>query len=1172
VGLTRSVTIPHNCHVREGPPGGVTTVAADFSARGAVDDALVQAATAAEVGLVRISPDGGVWWSDEAYRLHGRPRWRRVRLLDDVVEGVPADAVIALLETYAAALTDPDIDLRYSVTGANGEHRDLVIRAIGPGVAVVHRAASRRVGTDHVGAHPLVTPHLVAQPVSAQPISDEAAIVDVREGRPEPEPLVEMSVDDGRALLEGETTADVAPADVEAPDVEPADDAPEDDAPTVDALESVADVDLAAAVLSATPDLVLLYDVVEHRYLSMAGHDDEARELVDRLSRGGGLRDDIHPDDYATLVAWRDELHTLEPGGVRHLDVRMRHDGDWRWSEIRASEFRRGADGDLTQAVVIVRDVHARVSAGRRIADSERAFRELFDASPVGLAVLDDQSRFTDVNDAFCLLVGHTRDAVLATVFEALLHPQDRAAAVISRARRVADGLPSAAAERRLNRADGSTIWVRMRTSDLDYADHQRTLVSVEDVTSAKDTETQLRHDALHDELTGLPNRRLITDRLELALTRGRRGGGRVALFFIDLDDLKRVNDTHPWQHRAGDILLETVAIRVRETLREADTLGRLGGDEFVAICEDVGDDDSLGDIGDRILAAVCRPLTIGAETIAVGVSIGVAVTDDEEEDAEHLLRRADAAMYAAKAAGGARVARAGGGDLGLPAHLDLVGALARRELRLHYQPVVSLGTGAVLGVVGAVRWDHPDRGLIPAHELRSALGAGATTLPIVHWCIDRAITDVRTVAPVRAEHVSVWLSMPGRAALAASTRDAIVSAIAGPDGTLTTDSAPSLVLDVHEVDVASLTRRQALHRHLDDLLEVGPLALGVEHFTADMVPVGMLQLLSAASVSLDPDLLASVGENRSTEELVRALVAAASALGVITVAMHVDSPEQLAIARSLGIHAAYGDLVGPAAPLDTYADLLQVGRMELPGAAIDTAADPGDEVVAADAGLGDNVPTDLALSPGPDEGPSDADIWAGVLGRRRHELVSDGTTTGPEPVLPPEQATTPGAEPVVLPPSPSLWPTVEAAVEPVVAAQDASEPQQDNPVSTVSVEPVVVDLRDLVVHAPAPQEPERPLTTTPAPTTAADSIGDAVARELGFDLPPAPSPPPPLIGEIVARELGVELAPDRAPTSGSIAEQVAYDMGLRLPTVTPPVAVVEPAAGYWEHELDTDY
>jgi EAL domain-containing protein (putative c-di-GMP-specific phosphodiesterase class I) len=472
---------------------------------------------------------------------------------------------------------------------------------------------------------------------------------------------------------------------------------------------------------------------------------------------------------------------------------------------------------------------------------------------------------------------------------------------------------------------------------------------------------------------------------------------------------------------------------------------------------------------------------------------------------------------------------------------------------------------------VGAVRWDHPDRGLIPAHELRSALGAGATTLPIVHWCIDRAITDVRTVAPVRAEHVSVWLSMPGRAALAASTRDAIVSAISGPDGTLTTDSAPSLVLDVHEVDVASLTRRQALHRHLDDLLEVGPLALGVEHFTADMVPVGMLQLLSAASVSLDPDLLASVGENRSTEELVRALVAAASALGVITVAMHVDSPEQLAIARSLGIHAAYGDLVGPAAPLDTYADLLQDGRMELPGAPVDTAADADDEVETPGVELGDNVPTDLALSPGPDEGPSDADIWAGVLGRRRHELVSDGTTTGPEPVLPPEQATTPGAEPVVLPPSPSLWPTVEAAVEPVVAARDAVEPQQD-PVSTVSIEPVVVDLRDLVVHAPAPPEPQRPLATTPAPTTAPDSIGDAVARELGFDLPPAPSPPPPLIGEIVARELGVELAPDRAPTSGSIAEQVAYDMGLRLPTVTPPVAVVEPAAGYWEHELDTDY
>ena len=385
--MTRSVTNPHNRGVREGPPSGVTTVAADYSARGSVDDALVQAATTAQVGLVRISPDGGVWWSDEAYRLHGRPRWRRVRLLDDVVEGVPAGTVIALLETYAASLTDPDVELRYSVTGANGEHRDLVLRAIGLGVAVVHRA----------GAEP--------------PVVDGSEIIDVRDRRRPTEHLTHV-IDDGPQTADTDGDGDaIAPESTAGPeyagseprgtqplgpdprasdpgasdpgacDAESSEARIPDDAaaPSPDALaekEGGVNLDLAAAVLSATPDLVLLYDVVERRYLSMSGPDVEARALVERLGRGGGLRDDIHPDDYDTFVQWRDQLHTMEPGGVRQLDVRMRRDDDWRWSEIRASEFRRDSNEKLTEAVLIVRDVHARVSAGRRIAESERAFRE----------------------------------------------------------------------------------------------------------------------------------------------------------------------------------------------------------------------------------------------------------------------------------------------------------------------------------------------------------------------------------------------------------------------------------------------------------------------------------------------------------------------------------------------------------------------------------------------------------------------------------------------------------------------------------------------------------------------------------------------------------------------------------------------------------------------------
>ncbi|MBI1379169.1 MAG: diguanylate cyclase [Frankiales bacterium] len=1181
--------------MRDTAPGWLTTVAEQYSARGAVDDALVRAATAVEVGVVSVSADGGVWWSDEAYRLHGRPRWRRVRLLDDVTLGVDPASAVDLLQAYAATLTDPDTDLRYTVTGAQGERRELVLRAIGEGVALVHRAGRE--------ARPasVVDVRDGRRGPAAPPATPARASEAARTGRPTPEPAagrptaaepaVEPTVAEPTAVepTVAEPSGEVAPEPV-APD---ADGTAAGEPAVAEGEPDAADLDLAAAVLSATPDLVLLYDVAAQQLVSMAGNDDDARALIERLRHGGHLSDDVHPDDVATLAAWRDALGSLEPDEVRHVDVRLRHPDGWRWTEVRGSEFRRDADDRATEVVLIVRDVHERVSAAHRVAASERAFRELFASSPVGLAVLDESGRFTDVNDAFCGLVGRPRDAVLATVFEALLHPEDRAAAVISRARRVTEGATTSSAERRLTKADGSTIWVRLRTTDLDTDDEPRTLVSLEDVTAAKDTEARLRHDALHDELTGLPNRRLITDRLELALTRARRARSRVAVFFIDLDDLKRVNDTHPWQHRAGDLLITSVASRLRETLREADTLGRLGGDEFVAVCEDVGDDDAIREIGDRLLAAVCRPLSIGTETVPVGVSVGVAVTDDDDEAAEHLLRRADAAMYMAKAAGGSRVSRADAGPIDVPQHLDLVGALARRELRLHYQPVVSLGSGAVLGLSAALRWDDPDRGLVPAHELRSALGAGASALPVVHWAIDTAVTDVRTVAPTRAEHVSIWLSVPGRAALAASTRDAIAAAIAGADGSRTADTAPSLVLDVHEVDVASLTRRQALHRHLDDLLEVGPLALGVEHFTADLVPVGMLQLLSAASVTFDPDLLGSAGENHATEELVRALVSAASALGVITIAADVDSPEQLALARSLGIHAAFGDIAGPAAPMDTYADLLHGGRCELPGAEPAPARDVVDDVAAGSAarsaaGSAARPAPGTELRPGPDEGPSDEDIWAALFDVRRTSAPDEPTAPAageephdepvvalePYPDIPPEPRAPHDAD-APLPPAPPLWPTAEAEPAPLAEAGSApaaeavalselppvadldddvapgtpdqpeapeapeavEQQEQPGPVDRAGPVPLLeIDLREGSVRVAGTDEP----VTPPAAPASGGPIGDSLARELGIDVGPVDRPS---IADDVARELGVWLPPPR-----SLAEQVARELDIELP------------------------
>ena len=418
-------------------------------------------------------------------------------------------------------------------------------------------------------------------------------------------------------------------------------------------------------------------------------------------------------------------------------------------------------------------------------------------------------------------------------------------------------------------------------------------------------------------------------DRLERAVSRARRAGQRLAVFFIDVDDLKHVNDTHPWQHRAGDVLLTSIALGMRGAVRDTDTLGRLAGDEFLVICEEVGDDVAVAELAERLLDATRQPVPLGPQTVHPSVSIGLALSSDEDETAESCSRaptpRCTPRRPAAAAGSSAPTSCTS------TIAPDLVGALHRGELRMQYQPVVSLATGSVLGMSAVLRWVHPTLGMLPAHQVRTALDSAAV-LPVVDWCIDRAINDVRTVAPSRVDHVSVWLPVPGRAVQATSTRDALRAAVLGADGSQTPDTAPSLVLDVHEADLATLVRRPSLRRQLGSARPHRPgrdrrrAPLGRRH-PRRRPPAARCRVVLGR-----PQLVLAASENESGETLVRSLVTGATALGVVTIATGVSSTQLLEEARRLGVHAVSGDLIGPAASLEVYSDLLHGEHVTLPG------------------------------------------------------------------------------------------------------------------------------------------------------------------------------------------------------------------------------------------------
>ena len=268
---------------------------------------------------------------------------------------------------------------------------------------------------------------------------------------------------------------------------------------------------------------------------------------------------------------------------------------------------------------------------------------------------------------------------------------------------------------------DGSRLEVSVSLAPLRDRWGQVTAVSqvVRDITQQKATERALAYQAMHDSLTGLPNRNLLEDRMAHTLERCRREGQGIAVMFFDLDHLKTVNDTAG--HQVGDNLLRAVAARLRQSLRSMDTVARMGGDEFVVLCEDIDDDAQLATVVDHVMAAFCEPVDLPDRQLWVSVSAGV-VRGDATSTVAQLLSQADAAMYQAKERARGSVARY---DPSTRRHLEeraegshlLRLALEARHIVPYYQPVVDLHTGELVGAEALVRWEDPLRGLIEAKD-----------------------------------------------------------------------------------------------------------------------------------------------------------------------------------------------------------------------------------------------------------------------------------------------------------------------------------------------------------------------------------------------------------------------------------------------------------------------
>ena len=453
------------------------------------------------------------------------------------------------------------------------------------------------------------------------------------------------------------------------------------------------------------------------------------------------------------------------------------------------------------------------------------------------------------------------------------------------------------------------------------------------DVRARVTAQAALVWQATHDSLTGLVNRSMLLDRLDHALTRAERSGGALALFYVDLDEFKTVNDT--FGHRAGDEILRQTASRLTSVVRRGDTVARVGGDEFVVLCESVDDDSAVLVLAERLVDALNVPVSSDGHLVPTAASVGVSTSASGSggETRAELLADADAAMYRAKRNGGSRWEMA---DEGMrewafrrrETEEALKRAVEHDELRLEYQPIVDTSSLAIVGFEALVRWERPGRGTVwPADFVPLAEETGLI-VPIGEWVLRRACLQVaewNRERPAPFEPLQVSVNVSGRQC----NRPDLAATVAGIVAETGVD--PSwLVLEITETVLVG--RGRSLATQLAQLQEVG-VRVAVDDFGTGYSSLAYLRSLPLDVLKVDRAFVSDLDVDGTDRTVVNAVVALAHALGLLVVAEGVETPAQLEALREIGCDRAQGFLLARPVPADHATSAASATSASIPAA-----------------------------------------------------------------------------------------------------------------------------------------------------------------------------------------------------------------------------------------------
>jgi diguanylate cyclase (GGDEF)-like protein/PAS domain S-box-containing protein len=604
---------------------------------------------------------------------------------------------------------------------------------------------------------------------------------------------------------------------------------------------------------------------------------------------------DIRPPE--ELAAMQSALQGL---GDRQRPRQFRHctkDGTVIDVDVTSFEF---FSGGRRARLVIAQDITERKRADEALRLSEERYRELFEnarTSEARYRLLFERNlagvfrtaadgHVLECNEACARIFGFdSRDAFMAADANDFYFDDTERARVVQmlREQRQISNL-----ELRLRRRDGSALWVLENVSLLDGDILEGTII---DITDRKHAQEQMEYQAYHDSLTHLPNRLLFRDRITLALAHARRSGRTAAVMFLDLDQFKLVNDT--LGHTVGDRLLQVIGARLVTCVRAEDTVARMGGDEFTILLADLHDRRGASAVATKVLEAVRHPVLVDEHELYVTTSVGIAIFPDDGADAEALLKNADRAMYRAKELGRDNFQfstpvkfEIAEGRLALERRLRR--ALEREEFVLHYQPMVEIATGRLVGAEALVRWNHPESGLIQPEDFIPVAEETQLIVPIGAWVLRTACTQMK----LWHDSGHPWL----RVAVNLSPRQFQDTELVGTvERILAETGFPAPLLDLEITESTAMQNAEFSLSILNRLKEMG-IRISIDDFGTGYSSLSYLKRFPIDTVKIDQDFVRDLTSNDAA--IISAVISMARALNLRVIAEGVETEEQLAFLR----------------------------------------------------------------------------------------------------------------------------------------------------------------------------------------------------------------------------------------------------------------------------------